>query len=170
MQCGDICQFLVYSQRGRRAFSALGTEKSPGTKLVSLDGAFNRPGVYEVNMGTPLRKVFHRMGGGTKYPVKAWQIGGPLGGIVPAAITKELKVDFESFIDAGFLLGHAGIVSIPDDFPMMKFLLHLFEFTSKESCGKCFPCRIGSARGTELLKEAIEKGEENKQRTIRRSA
>ena len=69
----------------------------------------------------------------------------------------ELNLDFESFTDAGFLLGHAGIVSIPDDFPMMEFLLHLFEFVSKESCGKCFPCRIGSARGCELLKDATEK-------------
>ena len=127
------------------AYSAIGTEKSKGTKLVSLDGAFHKPGIYEVKMGTPLSEVLYEMGGGTKYPVKAFQIGGPLGGIVPAAITMELNLDFESFIDAGFLLGHAGIVSIPDEFSMMKFLLHLFEFTSKESCGKCFPCRIGSA-------------------------
>ena len=98
------------------------------------------------------------MGGGTKYPVKAFQIGGPLGGIVPAAIAAEINLDFESFSDAGFLLGHAGIVSIPEEFPMIRFILHLFEFISKESCGKCFPCRIGSQRGYELLKEAAENG------------
>ena len=61
-------------------------------------------------------------------------------------------------MDAGFLLGHAGIVSIPAEFPMVKFLLHLFEFTSKESCGKCFPCRIGSRRGYELLEDANGSG------------
>ena len=78
--------------------------------------------------------------------------------IVPAAIAAEINLDFESFSDAGFLLGHAGIVSIPEEFPMIRFILHLFEFISKESCGKCFPCRIGSQRGYELLKEAAENG------------
>jgi NADH:ubiquinone oxidoreductase subunit F (NADH-binding) len=140
-------------------YSALGTERSAGTKLVSLDGAFLKPGVYEVRMGTPLRVVLNDMGGGTKYPVKAYQIGGPLGGIVPADSVNDLSLDFESFNEAGSLLGHAGIVSIPADFPMVKLLLHLFEFTSRESCGKCFPCRIGSYRGTDLLRRAINHGE-----------
>lgn len=141
---------------GGAAYAALGTEKSAGSKLVCLDGAFLNPGIYEVRMGTPLRVVFNEMGGGTKYPVKAFQIGGPLGGIVPSEMIKDLCLDFESFNEAGFLLGHAGVVSIPSDFPMVKFLLHLFEFTSKESCGKCFPCRIGADRGFNLLKRAIE--------------
>ncbi len=145
-------------KEGGSAYSSLGTEKSKGTKLVSLDGGFHKPGLYEVKMGTPLREVLDDMGGGTKYPVKAFQIGGPLGGIVPAAMASELNLDFESFIDAGFLLGHAGIVSIPAEFSMMKFILHLFEFTAKESCGKCFPCRIGSQRGYELLQNATENG------------
>jgi NADH:ubiquinone oxidoreductase subunit F (NADH-binding)/NADH:ubiquinone oxidoreductase subunit E len=142
---------------GGAAYSALGTEKSAGTKLVSLDGAFRKPGIYEVRMGTPLRIVLDEMGGGTKYPVKAFQIGGPLGGIIPVSKVDDLNLDFESFSEAGFLLGHSGVVSIPSDFPMMKFLLHLFEFTSKESCGKCFPCRLGSDRGSELLKRAFLK-------------
>jgi len=146
-------------REGGTVYAALGTEKSSGTKLVSLDGAFHKPGLYEVRMGTPLRVVINEMGGGTRYPIKAFQIGGPLGGIVPAAMVNDLNLDFESFNEAGFLLGHAGIVSIPIDFSMIKFLLHLFEFTSRESCGKCFPCRIGSDRGTELLKRAIDTGE-----------
>jgi NADH:ubiquinone oxidoreductase subunit F (NADH-binding) len=146
-------------QEGGAVFAALGTKHSAGTKLVSLDGAFKKPGLYEVRMGTPLREVLNEMGGGMKYPVKAFQIGGPLGGIVPASMVGNLDLDFESFSDAGFLLGHAGVVSIPEDFPMIKYLLHLFEFTSKESCGKCFPCRIGSERGSELLAGAIESTE-----------
>jgi NADH:ubiquinone oxidoreductase subunit F (NADH-binding) len=144
---------------GGALYSSMGTEKSSGTKLVSLDGAFNNPGVYEVRMGTPLRIVLNEMGGGTKIPVKAFQIGGPLGGVVPTEMINELNLDFESFSEAGFLLGHAGVVSIPVDFPMIKFLLHLFEFTSGESCGKCFPCRIGSARGSELLRRVVEKAD-----------
>ena len=143
---------------GGAKYSDLGTEKSKGTKLVSLDSAFRKPGVFEVEMGTPLNEVLYEMGGGTKYPVKAFQIGGPLGGIIPSSISGELNIDFESFTDAGFLLGHAGIVAIPEDFSMLKFIMHLFEFTSVESCGKCFPCRIGSRRGYELLKGAAENG------------
>ncbi|HUW92745.1 MAG TPA: NADH-ubiquinone oxidoreductase-F iron-sulfur binding region domain-containing protein, partial [Bacteroidales bacterium] len=80
--------------------------------------------------------------------------GGPLGGIVPASKVDDLTLDFESFSREGFLLGHAGIVSIPEDFPIIKFLEHLFEFTKNESCGKCFPCRIGASRGFELLTTA----------------
>ena len=146
-------------EEGGAAWAAMGTEKSPGTKLVSLDGAFNKPGLLEVKMGTPLRAVIDEMGGGTRYPVKAFQIGGPLGGLVPSSRIDDLTLDFESFARDGFLLGHAGIVSVPADFPVIKLLEHLFEFTKKESCGKCFPCRLGSARGLELLSGAADKGE-----------
>ncbi|HRW28336.1 MAG TPA: NADH-ubiquinone oxidoreductase-F iron-sulfur binding region domain-containing protein, partial [Bacteroidales bacterium] len=76
------------------------------------------------------------------------------GGLVPASKIDDLTLDFESFAREGFLLGHAGIVSVPEAFPMIRFLEHLFEFTRKESCGKCFPCRLGSARGLELLSGA----------------
>ncbi len=146
-------------EEGGAAWASMGTEKSPGTKLVSLDGAFNRPGLLEVKMGTPLRTVIDDLGGGTRYPVKAFQIGGPLGGLVPSSRVDDLTLDFESFAREGFLLGHAGIVSVPADFPIIKLLEHLFEFTKKESCGKCFPCRLGSARGLELLSGAAGKGE-----------
>jgi len=146
-------------KEGGAAYAALGTEKSPGTKLVCLDGAFRRPGLYEVKMGTPLKEVLNGMGGGTRYPVKAFQVGGPLGGLVPASKVDDLTLDFESFSREGFLLGHAGIVSVPGDFPVIKLLEHLFEFTKKESCGKCFPCRIGSIRGMELLAGASARGE-----------
>ena len=143
---------------GGAVYASLGTEKSPGTKLVSLDGAFNKPGLLEVRMGTPLRRVIDDMGGGTRYPVKAFQIGGPLGGLVPASRIDDLTLDFESFSREGFLLGHAGIVSVPETFPVIRLLEHLFEFTKKESCGKCFPCRLGAARGHEMLAGAADKG------------
>ena len=144
-------------KEGGAVYASLGTEKSPGTKLVSLDGAFNNPGLLEVRMGTPLRSVIDEMGGGTRYPVKAFQIGGPLGGLVPASKIDDLTLDFESFSREGFLLGHAGIVSIPESFPMISLLEHLFAFTRKESCGKCFPCRLGAARGHEMLTGAAGK-------------
>ncbi len=145
-------------REGGRTWASFGTEKSPGTKLVSLDGAFSKPGLLEVRMGTPLRTIIDEMGGGTRYPVKAFQIGGPLGGLVPAEKIDDLTLDFESFSREGFLLGHASIVSVPESFPLIRLVEHLFEFTMKESCGKCFPCRLGSARGLELLSEAAVRG------------
>lgn len=141
-------------QNGGAAYAALGTQKSTGTKLVSLDSFFNRPGMYEMEMGTPINVVFEEYGQGFKSDIKAVQVGGPLGGIVPIHKIAELTLDFESFSSQNFLLGHASVVSIPTAFPMVKFLEHLLEFTADESCGKCYPCRIGSHRGYEMLKKA----------------
>jgi NADH-quinone oxidoreductase subunit F len=139
---------------GGATYAAIGTAKSTGTKLLSLDSAFNRPGIYEVDMGTPLANVVDDLGGGFRRPVKALHIGGPLGGLVPTKKIADLTVDFESFAQNGFLLGHASIVSVPEEYPMVAYLEHLFAFTAHESCGKCFPCRIGSVRGKELLQKA----------------
>ena len=138
-------------KHGGAAFTKLGTEKSNGTKLVCLDSGFKRPGLYEVECGTPLSQVIDELGQGFSRPTKALHIGGPLGGIVPLTKINDLGIDFESFQKNGFLLGHASVLSIPADFPMVEYLEHLFEFTALESCGKCFPCRIGSTRGKELL-------------------
>ena len=105
-------------------------------------------------MGTNLADTFEKYGQGLRSSVKAFQIGGPLGGIVPAEKINELDLDFESLNNAGFLLGHASVVSIPEDFPMVQFMTHLLQFTAEESCGKCYPCRIGSFRGYEMLEKA----------------
>lgn len=141
-------------QHGGDAYAQIGTQKSPGTKLVCLDSRFRNPGCYEVEMGTPLRDVIEKCGHGFKVSVKALHIGGPLGGLVPIHKVDDLTLDFESFANAGFLLGHASIVSIPGDFPMIKYLEHLFEFAAHESCGKCFPCRLGTKRAEEMLAKA----------------
>jgi NADH:ubiquinone oxidoreductase subunit F (NADH-binding)/NADH:ubiquinone oxidoreductase subunit E len=142
-------------ENGGEAWKRIGTERSSGTKLVCLDSHFNHPGMYEVEMGTKLSEVINDLGGGFKSEVKALQIGGPLGGLVPISKVNELTIDFESFSKAGFLLGHASIVSIPKDFPIMKLIEHLFDFASYESCGKCFPCRLGTKRGQELSEKAL---------------
>jgi NADH-quinone oxidoreductase subunit F len=141
-------------QQGGKTFASIGTQKSTGTKLISLDGHFNTPGVYEVDMGTPLETVVNDLGGGFRKPVKAMHIGGPLGGLVPVSKIKDLTIDFESFAREGFLLGHASIVCIPEEFSLLLYIEHLFEFTAHESCGKCFPCRLGSTRGKEMLQKA----------------
>ena len=142
-------------EHGGAHWKSVGTEYSSGTKLVCLDSFFNNPGMYEVEMGTALSEVIDKLGGGFKSPVKALQIGGPLGGLVPVSKIKDLTVDFESFAKEGFLLGHASVVCVPEDFPIMKFIEHLFDFASYESCGKCFPCRLGTKRGHELSQKAL---------------
>lgn len=141
-------------KNGGAAFAKIGKGRSTGTKLVSLDGFFKKPGIYEVDMGTPLDSVFNKLGGGLRKKVKAFHIGGPLGGLVPTNKVKDLTVDFESFSQNGFLLGHASVVGIPDKFPIIKYIEHLFQFTAHESCGKCFPCRLGATRGFELVNKA----------------
>ena len=145
-------------EKGGAIFAKMGRGRSTGTKLVSLDSHFNRPGLYEVEMGTPLSALIYEMAGGFRIPVKALHIGGPLGGLVPVSRINDLTIDFESFSEHGFLLGHASVVCIPEDFPMIQYLEHLFRFTAHESCGKCFPCRIGSTRGYEMLEKAQKEG------------
>ena len=142
---------------GADKFSSVGNKKSAGTKLVCLDSFFNNPGVYEIDMGTPMKKIFEEYGGGYKEEVKAFQIGGPLGGVVPLSEIEKLNLDFQEFTKAGFMLGHASVVSIPKDFNMAEYIHHLFEFSAEESCGKCFPGRIGSYRGKEMF-DQLKKG------------
>ena len=144
--------------KGGAEFAKLGKGRSTGTKLVSLDSHFNRPGLYEIEMGMPLATLVNEMAGGFRVPVKAMHIGGPLGGLVPVSKINDLTIDFESFAANGFLLGHASVVCIPESFPLIQYLAHLFKFTAHESCGKCFPCRIGSTRGYEMLEKAQKEG------------
>lgn len=145
-------------REGGARYASIGRGRSTGTKLISLDGHFHKPGIYEADMGTPLEFVVNELGGGFTNDIKAMHIGGPLGGMVPVSKIKDLSLDFESFQQAGFLLGHASVVCIPSDYPLVKYIEHLFEFTAHESCGKCFPCRLGSTRGKEMFQKAIEEG------------
>tara|TARA_R110001583_G_scaffold62091_7_gene183002 strand:+ start:4595 stop:6319 length:1725 start_codon:yes stop_codon:yes gene_type:complete len=139
---------------GVAQYKKLGNGKSTGSKLISLDGAFNKPGIIEVAMGTPLTEVI-KLAGGFAKETKALHIGGPLGGVIPLNKIEKLTIDFESFTDNGFLLGHASIIGIPQTMPMIDYINHLFEFTALESCGKCYPCQIGSVRGQEMVEQAI---------------
>ena len=141
---------------GSESYKNIGNGRSLGTKLVSLDGYFNNPGLYEVDLGTPVSYIIDEIGGGFNDDIKAIQVGGPLGGIVPVNILKTLTLDFEDFSEKGFLLGHASFVCIPKSFSAVEYAKHLFAFTAHESCGKCFPCRLGSTRGKEMLESALE--------------
>ena len=89
---------------GPKSFSSVGNKKSAGTKLVCLDGLFKKPGVYEIEMGTPMKKIIYDVGGGFITKVKALQVGGPLGGVIPIKEIEKLSFDFQEFMQAGVML------------------------------------------------------------------
>ena len=144
---------------GGAAYAAIGHEKSRGTKAVSLNTRVKRPGMYEVPLGTTLRELIFDIAGGMAdgQTFKAVQIGGPLGGIMPES-QLDTPLDFEALAAAGGILGHAGIVVYSQEDNLMQIARGLMHFCAIESCGKCFPCRIGSVRGTELLDQMMETG------------
>lgn len=140
--------------RGGAAFAAIGTGKSTGSKLISLSSLFVRPGLYEVDCGMSFAELVQEKAGGFVTDIKALQVGGPLGSVIPPHMIDDLSLDFESFQQAGFALGHAGVIAIPQSFPMIDFLRHIFSYMAEESCGKCTPCRLGTARGADILRSA----------------
>ncbi len=142
---------------GGERFAQLGTEQSRGTKLVSLNDAVMRPGLYEIELGMPLRTLlFERAGGMVQGKTfKAVQIGGPLGGILSEQHL-DVPLSFEGLAQVGGMLGHAGIVVYPQDVDLVELGRNLMAFCAVESCGKCFPCRIGSVRGTELFDKMLQ--------------
>ncbi|MCU7810836.1 MAG: formate dehydrogenase, partial [Candidatus Thiodiazotropha sp. (ex Notomyrtea botanica)] len=115
-------------EHGGAAFAAIGTGESKGTKLISLDSQFHHPGLYEVDFGYAFEDLIFKDAGGFNREVKALQVGGPLGSILPVDVIPGLSIDFESFQQAGFALGHAGIIAIPEPFPMIDFMRHIFEY------------------------------------------
>ena len=146
-------------EHGGEAYAALGSGSSRGTKLLSLNSRVRRPGLYEVELGTTLREViFEKAGGMADGQVfKAVQVGGPLGGLLPEPLL-DTPVEFEAMSAAGALLGHGGIVVYSQEDDLVKIGRGLFHFCAVESCGKCFPCRIGAVRGTELFDQMMEDG------------
>lgn len=151
-------------RNGGAAYAAIGVGKSRGTKAISLNELFARPGLYEVPLGVSLRTICEELGGGLKSgkAIKGVQIGGPLGGIVPAS-QFDTPFGFEELDAIGALLGHGGIVAFEEGTDMRMIARHLFEFGDAESCGKCFPCRIGMRRGLEMVDRMIERGGQPKE-------
>lgn len=141
-------------QQGGSAYAAVGTQESTGSKLISLDSQFVRPGLYEVDFGYSFSELIYQQAGGFNTEIKALQVGGPLGSILPMSAIYKLHVEFKSFRQAGFALGHAGIIAIPQQFPMLDFMQHIFAYMAEESCGKCTPCRLGTAKGSVMLEQA----------------
>lgn len=137
---------------GGAAYAALGTGRSRGTQVFQLAGNVARGGIVEVDFGVSLRELVEDYGGGTfsGRPVKAVQVGGPLGAYLPAE-NLDVPMDYEALIAVDAMLGHGGIVVHDDTMDAAAMARFAMEFCAKESCGKCTPCRIGSIRGVEVI-------------------
>jgi formate dehydrogenase iron-sulfur subunit len=141
---------------GGEAYAAIGFGRSRGTMPVQLAGNVKNGGLFEVGFGITLGELVMNIGGGTDSgrPVKAVQVGGPLGAYFPPSMF-DLPFDYEAFAAAGGLIGHAGITVFDDTVDMAHMARFAMEFCAHESCGKCTPCRIGSTRGVELIDRLI---------------
>jgi len=138
--------------KGAEWYSSLGTEKSKGTKTFALAGDLKKPGLVEVPLGITLRELVYEVGGGIKDDkgFKAAQIGGPMGGCLPAKFL-DLPVDYESLISAGAMMGSGGLIVLDEESCMVDIARYFMDFTQDESCGKCTPCRVGTRRILEIL-------------------
>jgi NADH-quinone oxidoreductase subunit F/NADP-reducing hydrogenase subunit HndC len=138
--------------KGSAWFSAIGTEKSKGTKVFALAGKINNVGLIEVPMGTTLREVIFEIGGGIKNgrKFKAVQTGGPSGGCLTEKHL-DLPIDYENLVASGSMMGSGGMIVLDEDDCMVSIAKYFLDFTVEESCGKCSPCRIGNKRLYELL-------------------
>jgi NADH-quinone oxidoreductase subunit F len=144
---------------GASAYASVGTAGSKGTKIFSLTGKINNTGLVEVPMGTTLREVIYRIGGGIPKGrlFKAAQMGGPSGGCLPPKYL-DLPIDYESLTQVGSMMGSGGMIVMDEKTCMVDVARFFLNFTQDESCGKCVPCRIGTKRMLEILNR-ITKGE-----------
>jgi formate dehydrogenase iron-sulfur subunit len=143
--------------RGAEFYAGYGLGKSRGTLPLQLAGNIKRGGLVERAFGLTLRELLYDYGGGSASgrPLRAVQVGGPLGAYIPASQFDTL-VDYEALAGIGALLGHGGIVAFDDTVDMVRMARYAMEFCAIESCGKCTPCRIGSTRGMEVMDHIIE--------------
>jgi formate dehydrogenase iron-sulfur subunit len=140
---------------GGTAYASMGTDTSAGTKVVSLNSLFRRPGLYEVELGIPVRDVVERLGGGLAGELRGVLIGGPLAGILPPNLL-DTPLAFEELRAVGCEVGHGGVVAFDEHTSIPELVHHVFRFGAYESCGKCTPCRVGTARIEDLLAAALD--------------
>ena len=137
---------------GGEAFAAMGTENSKGTKVFALTGKIKKGGLVEIPMGMTLRDVIFGIGGGIKNDAefKAVQMGGPSGGCIPSELL-DTVIDYKALGATGAIMGSGGMVVMDSSTCMVAMAKFFLDFTAKESCGKCVPCRIGTKRMLEIL-------------------
>lgn len=139
-------------RNGGSWYAGYGTKESKGTKTFSLVGKVRRTGLIEVPLGTTLREIIFDIGSGTLQPFKAVQTGGPSGGCLSEEFL-DLPIDYQSLQDAGTIMGSGGLIVMDKHSCMVDVAQYFLRFTSKESCGKCVPCRIGTRKMVEILEK-----------------
>jgi formate dehydrogenase iron-sulfur subunit len=151
---------------GAKAYAEFGMGRSRGTMPIQLAGNIKHGGLFEVAFGITLGELVDDIGGGTASgrPLRAVQVGGPLGAYFPRALF-DTPFDYESFAARDGLIGHGGIVVFDDSVDMAKQARFAMEFCAIESCGKCTPCRIGSTRGVETI-DRIRAGDRVAENTV----
>ena len=150
-------------ENGGSAFASMGTENSKGTKVFALAGRVKRGGLVEVPMGITIEKIVFDICGGIidDAEVKAVQMGGPSGGCIPKELLST-PIEYESIAKTGAIMGSGGMVVMDENTCMVDMAKFFMDFTSKESCGKCVPCRIGTTRMLEILERIVDgKGAES---------
>jgi formate dehydrogenase iron-sulfur subunit len=148
----SLCAVPTILDKGAAFYRDFGMGRSRGTMPLQLAGNIKQGGLIEVAFGMSLRQVVEQFGGGTLTgrPIKAIQVGGPLGAYLPYSLI-DTHIDYEAMAAAGGMLGHGGIVVFDDTVDMGAQARFAMEFCAVESCGKCTPCRIGSTRGVEVI-------------------
>jgi NADH:ubiquinone oxidoreductase subunit F (NADH-binding) len=143
---------------GSQWFTGRGTDNSKGTAIFSLTGKVVNSGLIEVAMGTRLREIIYDIGGGIPggRAFKAVQTGGPSGGCLPAEMLN-MPVDFDSLTAAGSMMGSGGMVVMDQDTCMVDVARYFLDFTQRESCGQCLPCRVGTRQMFDIL-DSITRG------------
>ncbi len=152
--------------RGADFYRNFGVGRSHGTLPFQLAGNIKHGGLVEKAFGVTLRELLYGFGGGSASgrPIKAVQIGGPLGAYVPES-QWDVPLDYEAYAAMGAVVGHGGIVVHDDTADLSKLARYAMEFCAIESCGKCTPCRIGSTRGVEVI-DRIASGENREQQVV----
>lgn len=154
----SLASVPIILERGAEHYANFGMGKSRGTLPIQLAGNIKRAGLIEKAFGVTLRELIEDFGGGTRSgrPVRAIQIGGPLGAYFDAAAL-DLPIDYETFVQKQGIVGHGGIVVFDDTVNMAEQARFAMEFCAIESCGKCTPCRVGSTRGKELIERIMRR-------------
>jgi formate dehydrogenase iron-sulfur subunit len=152
----SLASVPVILSKGADFYKNFGTGRSRGTIPLQLAGNIKRGGLIERAFGLTLRELIYDYGNGSANgrPLRAVQVGGPLGAYIPAS-QFDTPIDYEALAGIGALLGHGGVVAFDDTVDMAGMARYAMEFCAKESCGKCTPCRIGSTRGVELMDRVI---------------
>jgi formate dehydrogenase iron-sulfur subunit len=146
----------IILDKGAQYYADYGMGRSRGTLPIQLAGNLKHGGLVELAFGITLRELLYDYGGGsaTGKPIRAVQVGGPLGAFLPES-QFDTPLDYEAFSNIWAVVGHGGIVAFDDTVDMAKMARYAFEFCAIESCGKCTPCRIGSTRGVEVIDKII---------------